>query len=89
MRPSPFVLWNLFLAVVPVALAFLIARGVRRDRQAKRPVRWVLWGPLALVWLLAAESESPSSESDPLETCTAAPVPVLPTAEAAQGMESR
>ena len=51
LRPIPNVLWNLFLAGVPVALAFVIARGVRRERAAGGPVRWLLWGPLALVWL--------------------------------------
>ena len=52
MRPIPNVLWNLFLAVIPVALAFVIARGVRRERAATGTVQWLLWGPLALVWLL-------------------------------------
>jgi len=52
MRPSPFVLWNLFLAIVPVGLAFLIACGVRRDRLNGGAVRWILWVPLAAVWLL-------------------------------------
>jgi uncharacterized membrane protein len=52
MRPVPNVLWNLFLAVIPVALAFVIARGVRRERAATGTVQWLLWGPLALVWLL-------------------------------------
>ena len=52
MRPVPNVLWNLFLAVVPVALAFVIARGVRRERQTTGTVQWLLWGPLAAVWLL-------------------------------------
>ena len=52
MRPIPNVLWNLFLAVVPVLLAFAIARGVRRERAAGGAVRWLLWGPLALLWLL-------------------------------------
>ncbi len=51
MRPIPNVLWNLFLAVVPVVLAFVIARGVRRERSETGTVQWVLWGPLALVWL--------------------------------------
>ena len=51
MRPVPNVLWNLFLAVVPVVLAFAIARGVRRERQNTGTVQWLLWGPLALVWL--------------------------------------
>ena len=52
MRPIPNVIWNLFLAVVPVMLAFIIARGVRREREATGHVRWLLWGPLAFVWLL-------------------------------------
>lgn len=51
LRPTPNVLWNLFLAIVPVVLAFVIARGVRRQR-AGGTVQWLLWGPLALVWLL-------------------------------------
>ena len=52
MRPAPNVFWNLFLAVVPVILAFVIARGARRDRQNTRHVRWALWGPLGLLWLV-------------------------------------
>ena len=51
LRPTPNVLWNLFLAIVPVVLAFTIARGVRRERQATGRTRWLLWGPLAVVWL--------------------------------------
>ena len=51
MRPIPSILWNLFLAVVPVVLAFVIARGVRRERQQTGTVQWLLWGPLAAVWL--------------------------------------
>ena len=52
MRPFPNVIWNLFLAIIPVVLAFVIARGVRRERQTTGYVQWILWGPLALVWLL-------------------------------------
>ncbi len=51
MRPIPSIIWNLFLAVVPVILAFWIARGVRRERQASGTVQWLLWGPLAVIWL--------------------------------------
>ena len=51
MRPIPSIVWNLFLAVVPVLLAFAIARGVRRERQPTGTVQWLLWGPLAAVWL--------------------------------------
>jgi uncharacterized membrane protein len=50
MRPAPNVAWNLFLAVIPVVLAFAIARGARRDMQGGR-IRWGLWLPLGLVWL--------------------------------------
>ncbi len=51
MRPLENVLWNLFLAAVPVALAFGIARGARREMRATGKIRWGLWLPLALVWL--------------------------------------
>ena len=52
LRPTAFVVWNLFLAVVPVALAFFIARGVRRERRLTGKVRWGLWLPLAGMWLI-------------------------------------
>ena len=43
---------NLALAFVPVALAFAIARGARRDIQTMGRVRWGLWLPLLALWLL-------------------------------------
>ncbi|MDQ2800339.1 MAG: DUF1361 domain-containing protein [Armatimonadota bacterium] len=46
------VFWNLFLAVIPVFLAFAIARGARRDMRATGRVRWGLWLPLGVVWLV-------------------------------------
>lgn len=52
MRPAPNVVWNLLLALIPVGLAFAIARGVRGDRHTMGRVRWAVWGPLALVWLV-------------------------------------
>ena len=52
MRPAPNVVWNLFLALIPVGLAFAIARGVRGDRHATGRVRWAVWLPLAFVWLV-------------------------------------
>lgn len=52
MRPVPNVIWNLFLAVVPVVLAFVIARGVRQERENTGTVQWLLWGPLAVIWLV-------------------------------------
>jgi uncharacterized membrane protein len=51
MRPAPNVVWNLFLALLPVILAFTIARGVRRDRHEGERVRWGLWLPLGAAWL--------------------------------------
>lgn len=53
--PPGSVIWivgNLFLASLPVALAFGIARGLRRDAAAARPLRWGVWLPLLAVWLL-------------------------------------
>ena len=50
-----YVIWivgNLILAFIPVALAFGIACGLRRDAQSRRRVRWGLWVPLLVVWLL-------------------------------------
>ena len=52
LRPIPNVIWNLFLAIVPVVLAFVIARGVRRERHQTGTVQWLLWGPLTVIWLL-------------------------------------
>lgn len=49
------VIWlgtDLTLAAIPVALAFGIARGLRRDILASRRIRWELWLPLLVVWLL-------------------------------------
>ena len=51
MRPAPNVAWNLFLAVIPVLLAFAIARGARRDIRETGRIRWGLWLPLGVVWL--------------------------------------
>ncbi len=51
LRPATSVLWNLFLALVPVVLAFALARGARRDMRRTGRIRWGLWLPLGLVWL--------------------------------------
>lgn len=50
-RPLPNVLWNLFLALVPVLLSFVIARSLRRQWRAHGTITWAVWGPLLLVWL--------------------------------------
>jgi uncharacterized membrane protein len=49
--PWKFVLWNLFLAAIPVALAYLMEAGIRRWTLGRRRVPWALWLPLAAVWL--------------------------------------
>lgn len=46
------VVWNLFLAAVPVVLAFVIARGMRGQRRAGESITWALWLPLLVVWLV-------------------------------------
>ena len=52
LRPFTSVTWNLFLALIPVAMAFVIARGARRDLRTAGQVRWGVWLPLAFVWLI-------------------------------------
>ena len=52
LRPAPNVLWNLFLALIPVGLAFLIAYGARREKRRTGTIHWGLWLPLGLVWLV-------------------------------------
>lgn len=51
MQSQKWILWNVFLAVIPVGLAYLLAylAGVLTVRRKKVP--WLAWTPLALVWL--------------------------------------
>jgi uncharacterized membrane protein len=51
LRPFPYVVWNLFLAVIPVALAFAAARIIRDNAAANRPTRR---GPVALILVVWA-----------------------------------
>lgn len=44
-------LWNLFLAGIPVALAYLLEAGVRRFTLGRGRAPWIVWLPLAAVWL--------------------------------------
>ena len=46
------VVWNLFLALIPVGLAFFIARGLRGQKRSGGPISWALWAGLLLVWLV-------------------------------------
>ena len=52
LRPPSHVALNLFLALIPVVCAFTIARGVRGEARATGRVRWLLWSPLLLLWLV-------------------------------------
>ncbi len=52
MRPVESVVWNLFLALIPVALGFLVARVVWEARAEKRPIPWLVAGPLLFLWLI-------------------------------------
>ncbi len=51
-RPLPNVLWNIFLALVPVLLSFVLARGIRRQWHARGEVTWGIWIPLLIAWLV-------------------------------------
>ena len=52
LRPPSHVVINLFLALIPVACAFVLARGVRGEMRRTGRVRWLLWSPLLLLWLV-------------------------------------
>lgn len=52
MREPKDVIWNLFLALVPVVLGFLIAKYVRDQRDRRQPVSWIIVGPMLFVWLI-------------------------------------
>ncbi len=52
MRPAHNVAFNLLLAFIPVVLAFVVARGVRRQMRATGRVVWAAWLPVLLIWLV-------------------------------------
>jgi len=45
------VVWNVFLAVLPVCFAGLLTVVCERFRKAGRPCPWFVWLPLGLCWL--------------------------------------
>jgi uncharacterized membrane protein len=45
------VIWNVFLAAIPVATAYALSFGVSRWTVRKRIVPWWVWLPLCAVWL--------------------------------------
>lgn len=45
------VLWNVFLAVIPVVAAYTLSYGVSRWTVRKHIVPWWVWLPLGAVWL--------------------------------------
>jgi uncharacterized membrane protein len=48
-RPLGNVIWNLFLASIPVLIAFFVNKGIRRDLAENRN-RPYLWIPLLVLW---------------------------------------
>jgi uncharacterized membrane protein len=50
MQSKYWIAWNLLLACVPVALAYLLAIGVERFTLQKKRIPWYAWLPLGLLW---------------------------------------
>jgi len=48
-RPISHTTWNLFLAIIPVVIAFIVFFGVRYERRKGR-VHWLIWLPMLVVW---------------------------------------
>ena len=46
------ILWNLFLAVIPVALGYTIATLGRQATRPRRPGLWLIIAPLFALWLI-------------------------------------
>lgn len=51
-RISLWLLGDVFLALIPVVFARWLRRGIDGEVSAGRRLRWWLWAPLALLWLL-------------------------------------
>ena len=51
-RPWFWTLWNILLALIPVALGWLLGRGVETWTLKRRRVPPIAWLPLALLWLV-------------------------------------
>lgn len=50
MQSVRWILWNLFLAAIPVGAAYLLAWGAGALTVRKRRVPWLVWLPLAVFW---------------------------------------
>jgi uncharacterized membrane protein len=50
MQSWHWILWNLFLAAIPVPLAYLLGAGAEAFTLRRRRVPWLVWLPLAVVW---------------------------------------
>jgi uncharacterized membrane protein len=46
------VLWNLFLAVIPVGLGYAVAAQAQRLRQRRSPALWLVNVPLLFLWFI-------------------------------------
>ncbi len=50
MQSWRWIAWNIFLAVIPVMAAYLLAAGAQAWTVRRRRVPWIVWLPLILVW---------------------------------------
>jgi uncharacterized membrane protein len=51
MQPWSWIAWNIFLAAVPVICAYTLAAGIKAFTLRGKRITWLVWLPLALVWL--------------------------------------
>jgi uncharacterized membrane protein len=51
-RPITNVVFNLFLALIPVVLAFVVFAGIRRQRANGARITWIVWIPMLFMWLV-------------------------------------
>src|SRR6266487_1485403 len=51
MQSWKWILWNIFLAVIPVVCGYLLAGGIKTFTLRGKRLPWIAWLPLVLVWL--------------------------------------
>src|SRR5258708_31283676 len=51
MQSYQWILWNIFLAVVPVVCGYTLSAGIKAFTLRGKRLPWIVWLPLALVWL--------------------------------------
>lgn len=50
MQSLSWISWNIFLALIPVAAAYLLAWGIQAGTLRRKRIPWWAWTPLALFW---------------------------------------